>query len=112
MGMTLAIPQHSKKSPDGLLKSLLVGTSGMLPKRFFARNSHMILVPTMGLCRASMFVPLNEQDMDVKGNESKLLQKNVSLPITIPLMVPLWWKLPLCALCATITLRYCHNPRI
>jgi hypothetical protein len=32
----------------------------MLHKRFFVRNSHMILVLTMGLCMASMFVPLNE----------------------------------------------------
>jgi hypothetical protein len=49
------------------LKSLLVRTSGMLPKRFFTRNSNMILVPTMGLCKASMFVPLNEQGMVVDG---------------------------------------------
>ena len=35
MGTALAIPQHSKISPEGLLKSLLVETSGMLPKRFF-----------------------------------------------------------------------------
>jgi hypothetical protein len=27
----------------------------------------MILVPTMGLCRASMFIPLNEQGMAVEG---------------------------------------------
>jgi len=39
----------------------------MLPKKFFARNSDMILVPIMGLCRASMFVPLNEQGMVVEG---------------------------------------------
>ena len=65
--MALTIPQHSKKSPDELLKSLLVGISGMLPKSFFARNSDMILVPTVGLCRASMFVPLNEQGMVVEG---------------------------------------------
>jgi hypothetical protein len=31
----LVIPQHSKNSPNGLLKSLLVRTSGMLHKRFF-----------------------------------------------------------------------------
>ena len=67
VGTVLAIPQHSKKSPDELLKSLLVGTSGMLPKRFFARNSNMMLVLTMGLCRASMFFPLNEQGMAVEG---------------------------------------------
>jgi hypothetical protein len=35
----------------------------MLPKRLFARNSDIILVLIMGLCRASMFVPLNEQGM-------------------------------------------------
>jgi hypothetical protein len=63
----LAIPQHSKNSPKGLLKSLLVETSGMLPKRCFTRNYDMILVPTMGLCRASKFVPLNEQGMVVEG---------------------------------------------
>ena len=67
IGTALVIPQHSKNSPKGLLKSLLVGTSGMLPKRFFARNSDMILVPTVGLCRASMFVSLNEQGMVMEG---------------------------------------------
>ena len=56
-----------ENSPKGLLKNLLVRTSGMLPKRFFARNSDMILVLTMELCRASMFVPLNEQGMVVEG---------------------------------------------
>ena len=66
-GMALAIPQHSKNSPEGLLKSLLVGTCGMLPKRFFAKNPNMILVPTVGLCRASMFVPLNKQGMVMEG---------------------------------------------
>ena len=67
MGTTLAIPQHLKKSPDGLLKSLLVKTSVMLPKRIFARNSYMMQVLTVGLCRASMFVPLNEQGMAMEG---------------------------------------------
>ena len=60
-------PSTLKNRPKGLLKTLLVGTSGMLPKRFFARNSDMILVPTVGLCRASMLVPLNEQGMVVEG---------------------------------------------
>ena len=60
-------PTTLKRSLDGLLKSLLVGTSGMLPKRFFARNSDIMLVPTVGLCWASMFVPLNEQGMAVEG---------------------------------------------
>ena len=68
MGTALAIPQHSKISPKGLLNSLLVGASGMLFKRFFARNSGMILVPTVGLCRAFMFVPLNEQGMVIEGD--------------------------------------------
>jgi hypothetical protein len=45
----LAIPRHSKISPKGLLKSLLVGTSSMLPKRVSARNSDMILASTAGL---------------------------------------------------------------
>jgi hypothetical protein len=67
MGTALAIPQHSKISHEGLLKSLLIGTSGMLPKRFFIRNSDMMLVPTMGLYRASTIVPLNEQGMVVEG---------------------------------------------
>jgi hypothetical protein len=46
----LAISQHSKKSPKGLLKSLLVGTSNILPKRVFTRNFDMILVLSVGLC--------------------------------------------------------------
>jgi hypothetical protein len=52
--------QHSKKSPDELLKSFVAGTSDMLPKKNFARNSNIILVLTVGLCRASTLVPLNE----------------------------------------------------
>ena len=59
-------PTHSKMSPVGLLKSLSVETSGMLPMRFFARNSDMILVSTVGLCRASMFALLNEQGIVVE----------------------------------------------
>jgi hypothetical protein len=39
----------------------------MLPKRFFASNSNMILVPTVGLYKASTTVPLNEQGMAVEG---------------------------------------------
>ena len=59
-------------SPDGLLKSLLVDTSGILPKRASARNSYMILVSTVGLCKASMFVPLNEQGMVVEGERIQI----------------------------------------
>jgi hypothetical protein len=44
----------------------------MLPKRFFTRNSDMILVLTMGLCKASMFVPLNEQDIIVEGERIQI----------------------------------------
>ena len=54
-------------SPDGLLKSLLVETSDILPKRVSARNSDMILVLTVGLCRASTSAPLNEQGMTMEG---------------------------------------------
>ena len=68
----LPIPQHLKKSPDRLLKSLLVETSDILPKRVSARNSDMILVLTVGLCRASMFVPLNEQGMVVEGERNRI----------------------------------------
>ena len=32
----------------------------------------MILVPTMGLCRASMTIPLNEQGMVVKGERIRI----------------------------------------
>ena len=59
-------------SPKGLLKSLLVETSGMLPKRVFARNSNMILVSTVGLCKASTIVPLNEQSMVVEGERIQI----------------------------------------
>jgi hypothetical protein len=59
-------PTTLKKS-KGLLKSLLARTSDMLPKRFFPRNSNMILVLTMGLCKASMLVPLNEQYIVMEG---------------------------------------------
>ena len=67
IGMALTIPRHSKISPDRLLKILLVKTSGILLKRVSARNPDMILVSTVGLCRASMIVPLNEQGMVVEG---------------------------------------------
>ena len=50
-------------SLEWLLKSLLVETSGILPKQASARNSDMILVSIVGLCRAYMFVPFNEQGM-------------------------------------------------
>ena len=72
MGTSLAIPQHSKMSPEGLLKSLLVETSGILPRRVSARNIDMILVSTVGLCRASTTVPLNEQGMVVEGERIRI----------------------------------------
>jgi len=59
-------------SPDGLLKSLLVKTSGMLLKRVSAKNFDMIFVPTVGLCRASRIVPLNEQGMVVDGERIRI----------------------------------------
>ena len=72
--MALAIPLHSKMSPDGLLKSLLV-----------TRNSDMMLLLTVGLYRASMFVPLNEQGMVVEGERirialEELLGTNTRVP--------------------------------
>ena len=70
--MALASPLHSKMSPDGLLKSLLVGTSDMSPKRFFARNFDMMLVPIVELYRASTSVPLNEQGMAVEGERTRI----------------------------------------
>ena len=72
IGMALAIPQHSKMSPEGLLKSLLVGTGGILAKRFFARNSNIMLVPTVGLYKASTIVPLNEQGMVMEGERIRI----------------------------------------
>ena len=73
IGTALAIPRHSKMCPNGLLKSLLVETSGILPKRVFAVNSDMILVSTVGLCRVSMTVPLNEQGMVMEGERTRIV---------------------------------------
>ena len=72
IGTALVIPQHSKMSHDRLLKSLLVETNGKLPKRVYARKSNMILVSTMGLCRASMIIPFNEQGMSVEGERIRI----------------------------------------
>ena len=44
----------------------------MLSKSFFARNSDMILVPTVGLCRPAMFVSLNEHGMVVEGERIRI----------------------------------------
>ena len=44
----------------------------MLPKRFFARNFDMMLVPTVGLYRASTTVPLNEQGTAVEGERIRI----------------------------------------
>jgi hypothetical protein len=54
-------PTTFKDEADRLLKSLLVETSGMLPKRFFARNSDMIFISTMGLYMTSMIAPLTNK---------------------------------------------------
>ena len=75
IGTALAIPQHSKMSPEGLLKSLLVETSGIVPKRVSTRNSDMILVSTMGLCRASIAIPLNEQGMLMECERIQIASK-------------------------------------
>jgi hypothetical protein len=67
IGTALAIPQHLKVSPDRLLKSLLVETNSIVPNMASARNSNMMLISTVGLCRASTTIPLNEQGMVVEG---------------------------------------------
>ena len=87
IGTTLAIPQHEKISPEGLLKSLFVRTSGMLPKRVSTRNSDMILVLTVGLCRASTSVPLNEQGMAVEGERIQIASEDYFTSINHSLMV-------------------------
>jgi hypothetical protein len=97
---------------ESILKSLLVGTSGILLKRFLARNSDMILVPTMGCAELLQQFPLTNKAWSWKVKESKLLWKNVSLPLTIPLMVLPWGKLLLCTFHAVISSMYCHNPQI
>ena len=72
IGTALATPQHSKMSPEGHLKSLFVETSGTVPKRVSARNSDMIFVSTVGLCKASTTVPLNEQVMAEEGERIRI----------------------------------------
>ena len=74
-----------------------------------------VLRTMMGACGpnnlgGSTTFPLVSKVWLWKVKESKLLQKNISLPLTIPLMVLLWGKLLLCAFRAVISLRYCHNP--
>ena len=66
IGTALAIPQHSNISPDGLLMSLLVGTSGIRPEMGSARID-MVLVPTTTLCRASIGAPFYTKDMVMEG---------------------------------------------
>ena len=70
-------------SPDGLLKSLLVESSSIFPKRVFTRNSDMILVSTMGLYRASMFVPLNEQGMVMESERIRIASKECFISINL-----------------------------
>ena len=106
IGTALAIPQHSKMSPEGVLKSLLVGTSGMLPKRLSVRNSDMILVSTVGLCRASMTVPLDEQGMVVEGERIRIASEECFTSINHSFDGSTIGKLLLCAFCAMISSRY------
>jgi hypothetical protein len=46
---------------ESILKSMLVGTSGILLKRFLARNSDMILVLTMGCAELLQQFPLTNK---------------------------------------------------
>ena len=112
IGTARAIPQHSKMSPDRLLKSLLVETSSMLPKSVFSRNSDMILVSTVGLCRASITVPLNEQGMVVEGEIIQIASKECFTSINHSFDGSTLGKLLLCAFHAVNVSRYCHNPQI
>ena len=68
--------------PDGLLKSLLVKTSDILPKTVFVRNSEMILVSAMGLCRVSMIVPINEQGMVMEGERTQIASEECFISIS------------------------------
>ena len=47
-GTARAIPRHSKNSPEGLWKSLSVGSRGMLPTKVSARNSDMMHASAVG----------------------------------------------------------------
>ena len=44
----------------------------MFSKSVSARNSDMILVSTVGLCKASTTVPLNEQSVVVEGERIRI----------------------------------------
>jgi hypothetical protein len=58
IGTAIAIPRHSKISPEGDVKSLSVGARGMSPKKVSATNSNKIL---------ALIVPFIEQDMVMEG---------------------------------------------
>jgi hypothetical protein len=112
IGTALAILQHSKISPEGLLKSLLVETSGILPKRVYARNLDMILVSTVGLHRASVFVPLNEQGMVVEGERIQIASEECFTSINHSFDGSTFREAmeDVYAFCAKRASTHCHNP--
>ena len=112
-GMALAIPQHSKISSEGLLKTLLVETSGILPRRISTKNLDMILVSTVGLCRASITVPLNEQGMVVEDERIQIASEERFTSINHSFDGFTLGKLPredVYGFRALRVSRYCHNP--
>ena len=56
-GTARAIPRHSKNSPEGLRKSMLVGSRGMLPMNVSMRNSDMMQASAVESWRASTEFP-------------------------------------------------------
>jgi hypothetical protein len=74
-------------SHNGLLKSLLVETYDMSPKRFFTRNSDMMLALTVGLYWASTSVPLSEQRMVVEGERTQIALEERFTSINHSLMI-------------------------
>ena len=89
-----------------------MGLVACYPRGFFARNSDMILVPTMGLCRASMFVPFNEQGMVVEAERIRIALEEHFTSNNHSFDGSTLGELQLCSFHAMITSRYCHNPQI
>ena len=73
----------------------------------------MILVPTMGLCRAPMFVPLNEQGMVMEDERIQIALEECFTSINHSFDRFTLGKLPredVYSFCALSVSRYCHNP--
>ena len=57
IGTARAIPRHLKNSPEGLQKSMSVGSGGMLPMNVSMRNSDMMQASVVESWRASTEFP-------------------------------------------------------